>query len=101
MYFQRIRTKLCAISVIAPEIKISTLTAGNITVKNLTGSRFFGNLGVRRSIDNSTLSFKPILPSERYYRNVTAKKVIASRVDNVNLTGKVELFSYILLFIIV
>ncbi|CAL7942383.1 unnamed protein product [Xylocopa violacea] len=82
----RIQTKLCATLVIAREIKTSTLTASNITVKHLTSSRVFGNLGERYFADDSTVHFKPVLPGKRYYHNIIVKNVTALRPSNLNLT---------------
>ncbi|XP_017791112.1 PREDICTED: uncharacterized protein LOC108573234 [Habropoda laboriosa] len=78
-------TNLCAITIIAPEIRTFTLAVNNITVKSLTSSRVFGNLGERHFSDNSTFLFESILPGEQYYRNITTKNIITTHLNNINL----------------
>ncbi|CAK9826786.1 hypothetical protein ANTRET_LOCUS4568 [Anthophora retusa] len=82
----RVKANLCATSIIAPEIRTSTLIANNIIVKNLTSSRVFGNLGERHFSDNLTSLFKPIWPGERFSRNIIAKNITTSYLNNINLT---------------
>ncbi|CAK9818076.1 hypothetical protein ANTPLA_LOCUS9619 [Anthophora plagiata] len=82
----RVKTNLCATSIIAPEIRTSTLIANNIIVKNLTSPRVFGNLGERHFSDNLTSLFKPIWPGERFSHNIIAKNITATYLNNVNLT---------------
>ncbi|KAK1123403.1 hypothetical protein K0M31_008113 [Melipona bicolor] len=78
--------KLCATSVIAPEVKTSLLTADVITAKKLNSPRIFGNLNDDYFIDDSTILFKPVLFGKFYYRNFTAKDVFTTQLGNLNLT---------------
>lgn len=84
--------KLCATSVIAPEVKTSLLTADVITAKKLNSPRIFGNVNDDYFIDDSTILFKPVLLGKFYYRNFTAKDVFATQLGNLNLTGELRLF---------
>ncbi|XP_043519107.1 uncharacterized protein LOC122533454 isoform X2 [Frieseomelitta varia] len=78
--------KLCATSVIAPEVRTSLLTADVITAKKLNSPRIFGNLNDDYFIDDSTIFFKPVLFGKFYYRNFTAKDVFTTQLGNLNLT---------------
>ncbi|KOX71990.1 hypothetical protein WN51_03138 [Melipona quadrifasciata] len=78
--------KLCATSVIAPEVKTSLLAADVITAKKLNSPRIFGNLNDDYFIDDSTILFKPVLFGKFYYYNFTAKDVFTTQLGNLNLT---------------
>ena len=83
-----IETPLCGTTVIAPEIKTTTLAVNNITVNRLNSTRAFGNLGA----NDSALPFKPInLSTDRFYLNVTVKNISAEHVDNVDLPELIRL----------
>ncbi|XP_050493081.1 uncharacterized protein LOC126874764 isoform X2 [Bombus huntii] len=77
---------LCATSVIAPEIKTTTLIADIIAVKKLNSSQIVGNLGEDYFIDNFAVVFKSILSEKLYYHNLTAKNIFTTQLNNLNLT---------------
>ncbi|KAK9305650.1 hypothetical protein QLX08_003423 [Tetragonisca angustula] len=78
--------KLCATSVIAPEVRTSLLTADIITAKKLNSPRIFGKVNDDYFIDDSTIVSKPVLSGKFYYRNFTAKDVFTTQLGNLNLT---------------
>ncbi|XP_076683687.1 uncharacterized protein LOC143376839 isoform X2 [Andrena cerasifolii] len=83
-----IETALCGTTVIAPEIKTTTLAVDNITVNRLNSTQAFGNLGA----NDSALLFKPLnVSTDRFYLNVTAKNISAEHVDNVDLPELIRL----------
>ncbi|XP_048269183.1 uncharacterized protein LOC100652146 isoform X2 [Bombus terrestris] len=77
---------LCAISVIAPEIKTTTLIADIIAVKKLNSSQIVGNLSEDYFIDNFKVVFKSILSEKLYYHNFTVKNIFTTQLNNLNLT---------------
>ena len=97
--------KLCATSVIAPEVRTSLLTADIITAKKLNSPRIFGKVNDDYFIDDSTIVSKPVLSGKFYYRNFTAKDVFTTQLGNLNLTGELKLelrlFLIVLLFDII
>ena len=83
-----IETPLCGATVIAPEIKTTTLAVDDITVKRLNSTRAFGNLGA----NDSALLFKPLnVSTDRFYVNVTARNISTEHVDNVDLPELIRL----------
>ncbi|XP_031830303.1 uncharacterized protein LOC116426016 [Nomia melanderi] len=88
--FLEIKAPLCGNTITAPEIKTSTLTIDNITVRDLNSFRtfmYFGNLGERYFDKNLMSLFKFLnLTSETFYYNTIVKNITATYVNNLNLT---------------
>ncbi|KAG9431659.1 hypothetical protein HZU67_06304 [Apis mellifera carnica] len=85
-------SKLCATFIFAPKIRTLFLTGNNITVQKLFSSHVFGNIGLY-SINNSIVSFNPVLSEKKYCHNVIAKNIFALQLNNLNLTDLKKLIN--------